>query len=106
MRLPKHKILDINFIRAQSKIDEEKHKAELLGLKLAEKEQKKKAQEKKQKKEQKEIKSEKFWKNFHQDMKASSWDNTDTKGKLKNLFWTSIGVLFIFWLLSLMGIGP
>ena len=40
MRLQKHKILDINFIRARNKIDEEKHKAELLGLKLAEKEQK------------------------------------------------------------------
>jgi hypothetical protein len=106
MRLQKHKILDINFIRARNKIDEEKHKAELLGLKLAEKEQKKKAQEKKQKKEQKEIKSEKFWKDYHQGMKASRWDNLDTKGKLKNVFWTSIGLLLVFWLLSLIGIGP
>ena len=56
--------------------------------------------------QKKEIKSEKFWKDYHQGMKASRWDNLDTKGKLKNVFWTSIGLLLVFWLLSLIGIGP
>ena len=85
--------------RVQSLIDEEKHKAELLGLQLAAKEKEKKAKEKERLKREEDARAE-----------ALEWSNLKWKGKTVTVIYyiiaIPISVLAFFWVLSLIGIGP
>ena len=85
--------------RVQSLVGEEKHKAELLGLQLAEQEKEKKAKEKEKLKREEDARAE-----------ALEWSNLKWKGKTVTVIYyiiaAPIATFGLFWLLSLIGIGP
>jgi hypothetical protein len=80
--------------RVQSLIDEEKHKAKLLGLKLAEEEKEKKAKEKKEKEIEEAKRSVQI---------EYEWQTMNIFKKGLIIF---IGWLLILWILSFFDIGP
>jgi len=77
--------------RVQSLVDEQRGKAELLGIELAAKEKTRKAQEKIDIQRQ------------HDEI----WDNTSTFNKaLLYIIFVPIILLIIWWLMNLIGVGP
>ena len=84
--------------RVQSLVDEQRSKAELLGIEIAAKEKAKKAQEKAKKAQEKakfKAEADKDWDEMHPFKKA-----------LVYIIGTPIILLAFLWVLSLIGIGP
>ena len=81
--------------RVQSLIDEEKHKAELLGLQLAEQEKEKKAKEKERLKREGDARA-----------KELDWSNLKLKGKTFTVIYYIIAFSLVIWLMYLIGFLP
>ena len=81
--------------RVQSLIDEEKHKAELLGLQLAAKEKEKKAKEKERLKREGDARA-----------KELDWSNLKLKGKTFTVIYYIIAFSLVIWLMYLIGFLP
>jgi hypothetical protein len=81
--------------RVQSLIDEEKHKAKLLGLKLAEEEKEKKAKEKERLKREGDARA-----------KELDWSNLKLKGKTFTVIYYIIAFSLVIWLMYLIGFLP